>query len=87
MFIKGCFCNKNKKIEQSKKDEKEENKTKEELSKRQKLFKKQLVTFTKAINQVANIVKKNFNGNIAAYAIICQLERLLSLMRQVYWMS
>jgi IS5 family transposase len=37
---------------------KSENKEKESLDKRTKLFVKQLVTFTKAINQVANIVKK-----------------------------
>jgi len=54
--------------------------------KRIKLFVQQLVTFTKSINQVANIVKKKdtYGTSINAGAILMQLERLLPLMRQVY---
>ena len=61
-------------------------KDKKELDKRTKLFIKQLVTFTKAINQVANIVKKKdiYSISINAMAILLQLEKLLPLMQQVY---
>ena len=54
--------------------------------KRTKLFVKQLVTFTKAINQVANIVKKKdiYSIGINAMLILTELEKLLPLMRQVY---
>jgi len=54
--------------------------------KRTKLFVKQLVAFTKAINQVANIVKKKdiYSTAINAAAILAQLEKLLPLMQQVY---
>jgi IS5 family transposase len=54
--------------------------------KRTKLFVKQLVTFTKAINQVANVVKKKetYNITIKTVAILAQLEALLPLMQQVY---
>jgi transposase, IS5 family len=54
--------------------------------KQAELFKKQLITFTKAINQVSNIVKKNFVG-LKAYIIVTQLEELLPLMEKVYSMT
>lgn len=50
------------------------------------LFKKQLVTFTKAINQVSNIIKKKFDG-LKAYVIETLLEELLPLMEKVYSMT
>ena len=50
------------------------------------LFNKQLITFTKAINQVSNIVKKKFD-NIKAYLIATELEELLPLMEKVYSMT
>jgi len=54
--------------------------------KRTKLFVKQLVTFTKSINQVANILKKKdiYSTGITAIAILVELEKLLPLMQQVY---
>jgi len=58
--------------------------------KRVDLFRKQLITFTKAINQVSNIVKKKpiYSGDsIKAMAITNQLTFLLELMRQVYSMT
>jgi IS5 family transposase len=72
-------------INNTKTSSKKQDVEKKTLNKRQQLFKKQLVTFTKSINQVANIVKKkNDCINIKAYAIVLQLEELLSLMRQIY---
>ncbi|HBX51117.1 MAG TPA: ISNCY family transposase [Bacteroidales bacterium] len=50
------------------------------------LFNKQLITFTKCINQVSNIVKKNFMS-IGAEAWRMALEKLLPLMHQVYNIS
>jgi IS5 family transposase len=50
------------------------------------LFNKQLITFTKAINQVSNTVKKKFN-TIKAYIIVTQLEALIPTMEQVYSMA
>lgn len=50
------------------------------------LFRKQLILFTKCINQVSNIVKKNF-GTIEAEIWRMQLEKLLPLMHQVYDIS
>jgi len=50
------------------------------------LFHKQLITFTKCINQVSNIVKKNFSC-IRALVLQMQLEKLLPLMHQVYDIS
>lgn len=50
------------------------------------LFNKQLITFTKAINQVSNTVKKKFKG-IKAYIIVTQLEALIPTMEQVYSMA
>lgn len=55
--------------------------------KREQLFKKQLVTFTKSINQLSNVIKKNPGCSIKAIAIILTMEELLSLMRQVYHMA
>lgn len=54
--------------------------------KQAELFKKQLITFTKAINQVSNIIKKKFDG-LKAYLIAIQLEELLPLMEKVYSMT
>jgi IS5 family transposase len=56
------------------------------LDKRTKLFKHQLITFTKAINQIANIVKKKDIYSISpiSISILDQIEKLLPLMRQVY---
>lgn len=49
------------------------------------LFQKQLITFTKSINQISNVVKKKKSyGNITAMAIIGELEKLLPVMKQVY---
>ena len=56
--------------------------------KRADLFSKQLVTFTKAINQVSNVVKKKFNGlSFKAYILVTELEELLPLMEKVYSMT
>ena len=51
--------------------------------KRADLFCKQLITFTKAINQVSNIVKKKFTS-FKSYIIITELEAFLPLMKKVY---
>lgn len=51
------------------------------------LFRKQLVTFTKCINQVSNIVKKNPGSQPSAISLRGALEKLLPLMRQVYRMT
>ncbi len=57
--------------------------------KRTKLFSKQLILFTKSINQVDQVMrnpkKKDFNNT--AVGIKMSLEKLLSLMRQVYEMT
>lgn len=52
--------------------------------KRIDLFKKQLITFTKCINQVSNIIKKKPGCSIVAMAFIQSLEQLLPLMEKVY---
>jgi IS5 family transposase len=54
--------------------------------KRVDLFRKQLITFTKCINQVANIVKKKVD-TIAGLGLQLSLERTLPLMQQVYDMT
>jgi IS5 family transposase len=54
--------------------------------KRVDLFHKQLITFTKCINQVANIIKKKVN-TIDGLCLQLSLERLLPLMHQVYDMT
>jgi len=55
--------------------------------KRAQLFKKQLVTFTKSINQLSNVVKKNPGCSLKSIAIIFAMEELLPLMQQVYDMA
>lgn len=52
--------------------------------KRVKLFNKQLVTFTKCINQVANVIKKKPGYSPKSMAIIFSLQTLESLMNKVY---
>lgn len=54
--------------------------------KRADLFRKQLTTFTKTINQTSNAIKKK-SVSIAAFVIQHELEKLLSLMEQVYQMT
>jgi IS5 family transposase len=47
-----------------------------------------LTTFTKAINQVSNTVKKKFDGmSLKAYIRVTELEELLPLMEKVYSMT
>lgn len=55
--------------------------------KRVDLFNKQLITFTKCINQVANVVKKKPHCSAEAFVIILALERLEPLMDKVYSMT
>lgn len=55
--------------------------------KRVDLFNKQLITFTKCINQVANVVKKKPGCSVKALAILACLERLQPLMDKVYAMT
>jgi len=50
------------------------------------LFYKQLITFTKCINQVSNIIKKNFKRTEAEIWKM-ELKKLLPLMHQVYDIS
>jgi transposase, IS5 family len=50
------------------------------------LFCTQLILFTKVINQLSNVVKKNF-GNFMAGLIQIQMASLLDLMYQVYDMA
>jgi IS5 family transposase len=55
--------------------------------KRTELFRKQLVTFTKCINQVSNVLKKKVEyGAVSAksIALLHELEELLPLMKKVY---
>lgn len=52
--------------------------------KRVDLFKKQLITFTKCINQAANVIKKKPGYSIQAMGLHAALEKLLPLMLQVY---
>ncbi len=54
--------------------------------KRIELFRRQLITFTKCINQVSNIVKKNFDS-IVAEVIKKMLQDFLPDMKQVYDMT
>ena len=47
-----------------------------------------MITFTKAINQVSNIVKKKFDClGLKAYILVTELEELLPLMEKVYSMT
>lgn len=55
--------------------------------KRIDLFNKQLITFTKCINQVANVVKKKPGYSIRALALVEALAQLLPLMEKVYDIS
>ncbi len=52
--------------------------------KRVELFRKQLVLFTKTINQVSNVIKKNPFCDIKAMVFIRQLEKHLEVMNLVY---
>lgn len=57
--------------------------------KRVDLFRKQLITFTKSINQVSNVIKKkqSYKTTLKSAVLILELERLLPLMNQVYDMT
>jgi IS5 family transposase len=55
--------------------------------KRVDLFKKQLITFTKCINQVSNIVKKKYGYSFEVKTMIEALEEFLPVMRQVFDMT
>lgn len=55
--------------------------------KRIDLFQKQLITFTKCINQVSNIIKKKLNCSLKGYLLLCELEQHLITMQQVYSMT
>jgi IS5 family transposase len=55
--------------------------------KRVDLFNRQLITFTKCINQVANIIKKKSNCSLEAMVIILALEKHLPVMQQVFDMT
>jgi IS5 family transposase len=62
------------------------NNTKSE-DKREELFRKQLVTFTKCINQVSNVLKKKAEyvvGSVKSGGLVGELEELLPLMKKVY---
>jgi len=50
------------------------------------LFYKQLSTFTKSINQVANVIKKKtcYGNNLTILGLLFELEELLPKMQQVY---
>jgi len=54
--------------------------------KKVELFKKQLVTFTKAINQVSNVVKKKYD-NFKAYVLAVELEKFIAVMEKVHRMT
>lgn len=55
--------------------------------KRIDLFNKQLITFTKAINQTSNIIKKKQKCSLKTEAIYLKLTQLQTLMEQVYDMT
>ena len=55
--------------------------------KRTELFKKQLVTFTKCINQVSNVVKKEPACSVKTLSIQIALEQVLPVMQQVFSMT
>lgn len=52
--------------------------------KRADLFAKQLITFTKCINQVSNVIKKKPGFSLSSLCIVIALEKLLPVMKQVY---
>ena len=55
--------------------------------KRVDLFNKQLITFTKCINQVANVIKKKESCSIKALVILTLMEQHIKVMRKVYDMT
>lgn len=55
--------------------------------KRIDLFKQQLISFTKCINQVSNVIKKKISCSKKAYFILMELEKHLPIMQQVYDMT
>lgn len=55
--------------------------------KRVDLFNRQLITFTKCINQVANIIKKKGDCSLEAMPIMLLLEAHLPIMKQVFEMT
>jgi IS5 family transposase len=55
--------------------------------KRVDLFRQQLITFTKCINQVSNVIKKKDHCSFEAKCIIVALEKHLPIMQQVFNMS
>ena len=55
--------------------------------KRINLFKQQLIIFTKCINQVSNVIKKNDNCSTKGYILLLELEQHLPVMRQIYNMT
>lgn len=55
--------------------------------KRIDLFRQQLITFTKCINQVANVIKKKSDCSLEAMCIILALEKHLPVMQQVFSMT
>jgi len=55
--------------------------------KRIQLFKKQLVTFTKSINQLSNVIKKNPACSLISIGILSEMKKLLPLMKQVFDMT
>lgn len=56
-------------------------------NKRVDLFNKQLVTFTKCINQVSNVIKKKIGYNKKALSILTKLEAHLEVMQKVFSMT
>jgi transposase, IS5 family len=52
--------------------------------KRVDLFNKQLITFTKCINQVANVIKKKEGCSIKASVILILMEKHLKVMQKVH---
>lgn len=55
--------------------------------KRINLFKQQLITFTKCINQVSNVVKKKRSCNLEAHRLLLLLTKHLPVMQRVYEMT
>lgn len=55
--------------------------------KRIDLFNKQLITFTKCINQVSNVIKKKRSRNLEANRILAALAKHLPIMQQVFDMT
>lgn len=55
--------------------------------KRINLFKQQLITFTKCINQVSNVLKKKYSCSLEAHCILAALKKHLPVMEQVFNMT